>query len=192
MGSFLADEMKSVTDADIAFFSTGFLMKPMEYRKNAYITNYLFKKTMIAETPIKTVELDTAQLKEVFQHALRTNGYGSSNPRFLQCSNNIKIEGQNNPQLGIWEVKQIYVDEKPLLDKNGNPLSIGQKFRCAIDSYIADGGQGFKTLQEAPKNDILVNGEPVKINEVLMNGLKKAPEIYDAGTEYPQFSLVEM
>lgn len=192
LGSFLADEMKSVTDADIAFFSTGFLMKPMEYRKNAYITNYLFKKTMIAETPIKTVELDTAQLKEVFQHALRTNGYGSSNPRFLQCSNNIKIEGQNNPQLGIWEVKQIYVDEKPLLDKNGNPLSIGQKFKCAIDSYIADGGQGFKTLQEAPKNDILVNGEPVKINEVLMNGLKKAPEIYNAGTEYPQFSLVEM
>ena len=30
LGSFLADEMMKVSDCDIAFFATGFLVKPME------------------------------------------------------------------------------------------------------------------------------------------------------------------
>lgn len=189
LGSFLADEMKKVSNSDIAFFSTGFLMKPMEYRPDSYITNYLFKKTMIADTPIKTVELDTKQLKDVFQNALKTNGYGSSNPRFLQCSNNIKIEGANNPELGIWQVKQIYVNDKPLLDSESKPLP--GKYKCTIDSYIANGGQGFSVLQNVKNDDVVINGAPIKINEVLMNGLKEAAEKYPKGMQYPEFELIE-
>ena len=192
LGSFLADEMKAVSGADIGFFSTGFLMKPMEYKENAYITNYLFKKTIIADTPIKTVELDSAQLKAVFQNALKSNGYGSSNPKFLQCSNNIRIEGKNNPDLGMWEVKQIYIDKSPILDENAEPLSLDKKYKCAIDSYIAEGSQGFTTLLEAEKSDVTKNGETVKINEVLMNGLKQAVYKYQKGSAYPKFDLVDI
>lgn len=189
LGSFLADEMIKVANSDIAFFSTGFLMKPMEYKPNSYITNYLFKKTMIADTPIKTVELDTRQLKEVFQNALKTNGYGNSNPRFLQCSNNLKIEGANNPNLGMWEVKQIYVNGKAILDADSNPLP--GKYKCAIDSYIANGGQGFSVIQNVKSDDVVINEAPVKINEVLMNGLKDAASKYPKGMQYPKFELVE-
>lgn len=191
LGSFLADEMKKAGNADVAFVSTGFLMKPMEYRPNQKITKYLFQKTMVADTPLKTVELSISELKQVFDNALRTNGYGSSNPRFLQCSNNIKIEGQNNPKAQIWEVKQIFIDGNPLLDSNQNPLS-NKKYKCVIDSYIAEGGQGFSTLQKAAKTDVLVDDNPVRINEVLLNGLIQAPKKYPAGSEYPSFELLEV
>lgn len=192
LGSFLADEMMKSSKSDLAFFSTGFLMKPMEYVPNSYITNYLFKKTIIAETPIKTVELSAGELKEVFQHALRTNGYGVSNPRFLQCSNNIRLEGKNNQEAGVWELKQIYIDNKPILDEFANPLPFAdKKYKCAIDSYIADGGQGFNTLAAANKSDVICDGEHVKINEVLLKGLKGAADKYPAGFEYPCFKLDE-
>lgn len=191
LGSFLADQMKQVANADIGFFSTGFIMKPLEYRPNESITKYLFQKTIVADTPVKTVELSVSELKEVFDNALRTNGYGSSNPRFLQCSNNVKIEGQNNSKAGIWEVKQIYVDGKALLDSAQNPVS-DKKFKCVIDSYIAEGGQGFATLQKATKDDVFVDGNPARINEVLLNGLIDAPEKYAKGSEYPSFELIEL
>ena len=75
-------------------------MKPMDYQPDSFITNYLFKKTMSAVNPIKTVELDSQQIFEVFSHALRNNEYGLSNPKFLQCSNNIKIEiGYTFPEI---------------------------------------------------------------------------------------------
>lgn len=191
LGSFLADEMKKTAKSDIAFFSTGFLMKPMEYIPNEFITNYKFKKTMIADTPIKTVELSAKDLKEVFQHSLRTNGYGNSNPRFLQCSNNVKIEGRDNKTTNQWEVSQIYINDKPLLDNKGNVLNPSEKYTCAIDSYIAEGGQGFTTLAEAQKSEV-VSDNSVKINDILLNGLKNAPDKYPQGYEYPKFKLIEL
>ncbi len=190
LGSFLADEIKVVSDADVAFFSTGFLLKPMPYKENEFITNYLFKKTMIAQTPIQTVELDTSQLKEVFQHALKSNGYGSSNPKFLQCSNNIKIEGHDNPDLKSWELDQIYIDEKPLLDEYSNPIPSNKKYKCAIDSYIANGGQGFTTLQQADKTDVLIDNQPALINNIFMKGIIEAPDKYPKCSEYPSFELI--
>lgn len=192
LGSFLADRMKNTAGADAAFFSTGFLMKPMPYRPDTNITNYLFKKTMIADTPVKAVELSAEEIKAVFDNALKSHGYGSSNPKFLQCSNNIRVEGKNNPDAGVFEVKQIYIDDEPLLDEAGNTVKSSKKYKCVIDSFIAEGGQGFSTLQQAEKNDVLVNGEPVKINEILLKGLKDAYKEYKPGSEYPSYSLISL
>lgn len=191
LGSFLADEMKKAANSEIAFFSTGFLMKPLPYTADRFITNYNFKKTIIAETPIKSVELSISDLKSVFDNALKSYGYGS-NAKFLQCSNNIKIEGKDNPVLKKFEVKQIFINEEALLDKNGQPLNPNRKFKCAIDSYIADGGQGFTTLQQAEKTDILQNNQPLKINEVLLDAIKNAPRQYKPNSEYPSFQLIEL
>lgn len=192
LGSFLADNMKESSGADAAFISTGFLMKSMPYIKNDYITNYSFKKTLIAETPVKIVELSPKQLKEVFDNALRTNGYGASNPRFLQCSNNIKIEGKNNPSEKRFDVTQIYINNEPLLDKNSNPIKTDRKYKCCIDSFIAEGGQGFKTLQKAEKQDVIKNNEPLKINEIFLDALKTAYKKYPQGSDYPYFTLNEL
>lgn len=162
----------------------------MDYQPDSFITNYLFKKTMSAVNPIKTVELDSQQIFEVFSHALRNNEYGLSNPKFLQCSNNIKIEGKNNPDKSIWEVKQIYIDNKPLLDKNSIPIISDKKYKCAIDSYIAEGGQGFTTLQQAEKNDVIVNNKQLTIDEVLKKALIQASDKYEKGSDYPFFELI--
>ncbi len=192
LGSFLADEIKKTANSEIAFFSTGFLMKPLPYMPDKFITNYNFKKTIIAETPIKSVELSISDLKSVFDNALKSHGYGTSNAKFLQCSNNLKIEGKNNPILKKFEVKQIYINGEPLLDKNGQSLQPDRKIKCAIDAYIADGGQGFTTLQEAEKTDVINNNQPVKINEVLLNAIKNAPQHYKQNSEYPSFQLIEL
>lgn len=192
LGSFLADEMKEVSGADVGFFSTGFLMKGMDYKPNAMITNYLFKKTMSAQTPIKIAELSAYDLKEVFAHSLRQYALPQSNPKFLQCSNNMKIEGSTNLESGIWEVKQIYIDGKPLFDKDGRPFDSNKKFRCAIDCFIAEGGQGFSMIKAAKKSEVFINNEQAKINDILMNGLKEASINYLPGSEYPCFKIAEV
>jgi 2',3'-cyclic-nucleotide 2'-phosphodiesterase (5'-nucleotidase family) len=191
LGSFLADEMKNISGSDIAFFSTGFLMKPMLYQDGQYITKYLFKKTIIADTPIRVVELSADELRDVFQHSLKTNGYGNSNPKFLQCSNNVRIEGSNDAENKKWILKQIYIDDEPLFDSSLKPLNSVKKYSCAIDSYIAEGGQGFN-LRDIKKDYVYEDNQPVKINDVLLNGLIKAENIYPKGYTYPQFKLIEV
>lgn len=191
LGSFMADNMQRTANADAAFISTGFLMKPLLYKPDAYITKYLFKKTITAKTPLKTVNLSAEDIKSVFDNALRTHGYGPSNPRFLQCSNNIKITGKNNSAAGEFQVTQIYINNEPLLDKNSIPIKSSKRYKCAIDSYIAEGGQGFDTLKKFEKSDVIVNGKPVGVDEILLKGLKDAYGKYPQGSEYPAFELID-
>lgn len=184
LGSFLADEMVKIADADIGFVSTGFIMQPLHYKKNGNITNYDLMKTICAETPIHTVKLTAYELKNVFNNAFAKYGYNESNPKFLQCSNNVKITGKNNIEQNIFEVEQIYINDNPLFDKNGKSDLI---IKCAIDDYIANGGQGNTFLQNTPKT--LVN---IPINSILINGLKKAEYTYDVGTKYPAFEIIKI
>lgn len=192
LGSFLADEMKRAANTDIAFFSTGFLMKPIEYEPNSYITRYKLKKAMIAENPLKKVELSSAELRDVFSHAMKGYGYGESNPKFLQCSNNIKLEGKNNSERGIWELKQVYINDEPLLNEDMSPINPDKKYTCVMDSYIAEGGQGYKTLQDAEKEDVYSNGAQLRISDALLNALKNVPDKYKKGEEYPHFMVNEL
>ena len=189
LGSFLADEIKIQSESDIAFFSTGFLMMPLEYKPNSYITKYKLKKAMIAENPIKKVELTPNELFEIFQHSMKDYANGNSNPKFLQCSNNIKLEGQKNLQEGIWELKQVYINNEPLFDLDKKPLKPHKKYSCSVDSYIADGGQGFISLQNARKMDVIIDNKPLQINDVLLNGLLEVPKKYHAGEKYPHFII---
>jgi 2',3'-cyclic-nucleotide 2'-phosphodiesterase (5'-nucleotidase family) len=192
LGSFLADEMKAVAGTDVSFFSTGFIMQPMDYRPNEYITKYLFKRTMSAETPIRVAHLSAKELKEVFEHAFRDYGFVDSNSKFLQCSNNMKFEGRPNVEKGVWELKQIYIDGKPLFDKNGNPLDKSKQYTCAIDYFIAQGGQGFSMIKAANKSEVFINDEQARIDEILLNGLKEAAINYLPGSQYPCFKIAEV
>lgn len=181
IGSFLADEMKKVSDSDIAFFSTGFLMSPLEYRKNDFINNYDFKKTICAENAIETVYLSADELKQVFQNSLATFGKPKPNAKFLQCSSNVRVIGTLNKATDIWEVKDIYIDDKPIESE--------RQYKCCIDSYIANGGQGFSILQQKGKNAVEKNGITYTISNTLIEGLKNAPNNYKAGTEYSAFEI---
>lgn len=193
LGTFLADAMKGTAKTYVAFFSTGFLMAPMPYRQNSMITDYDLKKTMIAQTPIQKVELTTEELKLVFENATKNRMHkDKGNAKFLQCSKNIKIVGKGNEEDKTYKIVQIFIDKKPLLDDNGNALDPGKKISCAIDSYIASGGQGFGVLKQAKKEDVVKNGSKVKINEVLLDALKAASLKYSEKTNYPKFRLVDL
>jgi hypothetical protein len=101
----------------------------------------------------------------------------------------MKFVGSMNYSTNSWDLKQIYIDGEPLLDKELRPLDNRRKFKCAIDYFIADGGQGFKTIQAAEKSDIIVDGKVTRIDEVLMKALREAPSKYEAGSEYPSFKI---
>lgn len=192
LGSFLADEMRKVADSDIAFFSTGFLSTGLPYKKGEHITNYTLNKALSAPTPVKKVELSTDDLKIIFQHALDVHTYKKANPRFLQLSNNIKLEGCGDNEAKKFILKQIYINDNALLDENGKAIKPNKTYTCAIDFFLAEGGQGYEIIAKKPSEVVLKNNEPAKINEVLLNALKEAEEKYALGSEYPFAKIIEL
>ena len=191
LGSFLADKLMEKGKTDIAFFSTGFLMAPLPYVKDQNITKYRLKKTIAAENPIVKETLTVNDLKTVFENALRGRGYGNSNPKFLQCSNNITLEGKNDAENEVFKLKQIYINGEALLDKEGNPLDSQRTYTCAMDNYIADGGQGYNVLKEKEKTTFMLNNKEMRINDVLENSLIEAARDYKKGESYPCFKIIE-
>lgn len=190
LGTFLADAMKEEGKTDIAFFSTGFLMAPLPYQKGKKLLEYDIKKAITAQTPIQKTTVTPNILKEVFQNALdwRMNK-DRGNSKFLQCSHNIKLEGEGNPSDKTYKLKQIFINDEPLLDeKTGNPLNPEQQITCAIDSYIGGGNQGFTALKNTKKEKLTPEGD-IPINTLLKNALKKISEVEDSKREYPTFQI---
>ncbi len=192
LGSFLADEMQKVAGSDIAFFSTGFLSTGLPYKKDEHITNYTLSKALSAPTPVKKVELNAEELKIIFQRALDIHTYKKANPRFLQLSNNIRLEGYGDNKAQKFILKQIYINNEALLDNSGKAKNPNKIYTCAIDSFLAEGGQGYEILAKKPNEVVLKNNEPAKINEVLLNALKEAEGKYPKGSEYPFAKIVEL
>lgn len=191
LGSFLADNMKNVANADVGFCSTGIIQKSLKYKKGKEITNYDIKEAISGEILLKTVDLNAKELKEIFDNALKDIGYISNNSKFLQCSNNIRIVGENNHNRGYFEIKQIYIDDEPLLDFFGNP-NTDRTYRCAIDSFIANGGQGFDILIDKTKTDVIIDDAPEKLHNVLSKALKDAQIIYPSSSNYPHFIIEKL
>lgn len=191
LGSFLADGMKQTANTDIAFFSTGFLTAGLPYKKGEDITSYSLKKAMGAPNTIKKFELNTDELKTIFQHALNLYSYTKANSKFLQLSNNIALEGTRDDAEKRFVLKQIYINDKPLLDSNGEPKDKNKIYTCTVDSFLSSGGQGYKILDEKPSKLVLKDGKPIKMDEILSDALKEAEEKYPEGSEYPCAKIIE-
>lgn len=191
MGTFFADEIKNMTDADIGMFSTGFMMKPIPYQ-DAPLTNYDFNKFIVATNPIQKVELNADELKQIFEHSfeLRTKNI-ESNPRFLQCSSNLGIEGICDKTNSKYTVKQLYINGKPLLDKTGKAVDKDKKYSCALDSYIGGGGQGFALIEKTPKENCVYGDKPLTIDTVFRHALSETALKYNKGDSYPCYELTE-
>ncbi|MCM1264600.1 MAG: 5'-nucleotidase C-terminal domain-containing protein [Candidatus Gastranaerophilales bacterium] len=191
MGTFFADEMKNMTNSEIAMFSSGFMMKPIPYQE-APLTNYDFKKLVIGNNPIQKVELGAEDLKEIFEHSyeLRTKDI-EANSRFLQCSSNLGVEGICDKKNGKFIVNQLYVDGQPLLDENGKALNGGQKISCAIDSYIGGGGQGFEILDRTSKENCVYDNKELTIDNVFRHALSETALQFTKGDSYPKYKIIE-
>jgi len=192
LGTFVADSMKKAGDTDIALLSTGFLMSPMPYQKGKKILEFDLRKTMTAKTPIEKITVTPEILKEVFQNALENRMLTDrGNAKFLQCSQNVKLVGEGNKEDKTYKLKQIFINDNPLLDEKGNALEPSKEITCTIDPYIGNGGQHFNMLKDLKKEKVLRDGKELLLENLFKSELKKVAETPPESPEYPSFSLVE-
>lgn len=190
LGTFISDNMKKIGNTDIAFHSTGFTMYPLKTGESDVITKYDFEKVICAPTTLVKIDINTEQLKKVFENAtINRMKKNNGNARFLQCSQNISITGQGDNLNKTYKIIQIEINGENLLDENQKPINPNKKFSCTIDAFIGAGEQGFEVLKNIPKTPILANKKEVQINTLLFNALQEAQHIYPQNSEYPVFKL---
>lgn len=180
LGSFLADEIKEETKTDICLFSTGLTVKPLPYIEEGCITNYDFQKTMMAKLFIKKVLMTPDELKEVLEwsYSNRTREL-FANPRFLQASSNLRVDGVCDKVRKKYTINEIYINDKPVLNKD-TLISV------SVDEFIAYGGQGFNMFNRMKKEDT-----NIRIDEALKRALIEAPLKYEKGFNYPEYKINE-
>lgn len=192
IGTFITDKMRSVAKADIGFISTGFICHALRFEAGKMLTHYNIERAFSADIPLQTVVVYPAQLREIFDNALkmRYTQY-SGNTRFLQCSQNVAIECLKlNDNTG--KVKQIYINGIALLKENGESLHPEDTYLCAIDPFIGSGELGFDVLRTLPKETLLHNNHLVKIKDLFTEAISEAEQKYAPGSIYPTFKLRDL
>ena len=192
LGTFISDAMKNAGNTDIAFHSTGFTMYPMRLEDSEFITKYDIDQVICAESTIEKIEITSAQLKEVFKNTTIFRMHKDrGNQKFLQCSQNMSIQGKHlrNKE---YKIVQISINGEKLLDKNSNPIDPDRTFTCTIDPYIGTGEQGFSVLKELQKTKVLHNGYEIPLNELFKNALIEAEKNFDGNPNYPCFEYLDL
>lgn len=87
-------------------------------------------------------------------------------------------------------IKQIYLDGAPLFDEKGEAIEPNRKISCAFDNFIPTDGRS-EILQNANKEDVIIGGKKLRIDDTLIYQLKSAQGKYEKGATYPKFELVE-
>lgn len=194
LGTFLADAMKQAANSEIGFFSTGFLMAPLPYKPGGMLTQYDLKRTMTGTMGVEKVTVTPEILKQIFENALKNRCIkDKGNAKFLQCSQNIKLVGKENPSTQTYDLEQIYIDEKPLLDeKTGEVLEPDRQITCTIDSYIGSGGQEYTMLKDLPKEKNLFEGDKLPIKQLFEMALKDIAQKNPQDSDYPEFKLIDL
>ncbi len=192
LGTFISDAMKKAGNTDIAFHSTGFTMYPMRLEDSEFITKYDIDQVICAESTIEKIEITSAQLKEVFENTTIFRMHKDrGNQKFLQCSQNMSIQGKHLKNKE-YKIVQISINGENLLDKNANPIDPNRTFTCTIDPYIGAGEQGFTVLKNLPKTKILQQGQEIPLNELFKNALIEAEKEFNGNHNYPTFGYIDL
>lgn len=191
LGTFIADAVKETAHTDIAFFASGIVRMPLYYKENSDILNYDVRKIIIFDSTAQKAQLTPDELKEVLNSAFENRlKLGEQNARFLQCSSNVKIEGEGNRKNNTYSIKQIYIDNEPLFDEEGKAINPSKKINCAFDNYIPTDGRS-KVLSDTDKEDVYFDGKKLRFDDALKMQLQGAQGKYKKGMTYPKFELIE-
>ena len=192
LGSFVADQMRTAAKADLAVLSTGYLTHALRYEKGKILTMYNLERVFSAETPVQTAVLSPKTLKAVLNNAVRFRYlqiYG--NTRFLQCSSNLGIVCAKNAE-NYGEIKQIMINNEPILDSDGNPLHPSDEYLCALDPFVGSGELGFDMLRSVFKETLMKNNQLVRIKDLIVRAIKNAENTYPEGSTYPATKVTDI
>ena len=192
IGTFIADAMRKAAHTDIAIISTGYIVHALRYEPNKMLTLYNIERVFSAETPLQTVKIKPDDLKLVFINALRYRYIQKTgNTRFLQASQNITVICKQLPD-NLCTVKQIFINNLPLFNEDGVALHPETEISCALDPFIGSGELGFDTLRLYPKETLIKNQKLVRIKDLFLNAVRKAPEQYSPGYSYPSYKIIDL
>lgn len=191
IGTFIADLMKNAAKADVGLISTGYIIHALRYEHGKILTHYNVERAFSAKTPLQTVTVHPVDLKNIFDNALR-NRYIllSGNTRFLQASQNITVDCMCREDKQC-VVRQIYLNNEPLLGDDGKSLHPEDSITCAIDPFIGSGELGFETFKAYPKETLMKNNRLVYIKDLFFKAVKDAPKKYAEGTSYPAYKIID-
>ncbi|MBP5353085.1 MAG: 5'-nucleotidase C-terminal domain-containing protein [Alphaproteobacteria bacterium] len=192
LGTFITDVMKEAAHATIGILSTGYIIHALRYEEGKMLTHYNLERAFSADVPLQTVAVHPAELKAVFENAVR-NRYiqKDGNTRFLQCSQNLAYScfcDENNEG----HIKQIYINGDALLNEEGKPLHPEHIIVCAVDPFVGAGEQGFDVLRHLGKETIMRDNQMVKIKELFIQAVKDAEHKYKKGSSYPSFKIIDL
>ena len=189
LGTFIADLMKSAAKTRMAAISTGYMTHALRYEKDKILTMYNLERAFFSDTTFQKVNFSVAELKSMMNNAVKMRYVNEdSNTYFLQYSQNVKIVCTCSGDKTCI-IKQIYINSEPLLDDIGNPLREDEVISCALDPYIAAGGNGFDMLKTLPKETMMRDNQMLKIKDLFVKAIKEAESKYIPGSVYPTFEL---
>ena len=152
LGKAIADTMRKGTEADVALIH-GLNFRGMTREAGENLTHLNILDAIPFANTVVVVELTGAQLKDTLEHGV--SGINSPNPRelsrFLQVSGiQFEYDPAGNPRgpgcpasLGGARIKKVTIA--------GASLDAGRKYRVAINNFMAEGGNGYCMLAEAPR-----------------------------------------
>ena len=191
IGTFITNHMRDAAQADIGLLSTGYICRPLQYQKDKILTKYDIERSFSSNVPLQIVKADTSVLLSIFNNAVknRYNPY-SNNTRFLQCSDNIKIVCFKDSK-NTGKVRQVYINNQPLLTQNGQILDKEKIFSCAIDPFIGAGELGFDAFSSLEKKTLMFEGKTLTIKNIFIKALKDAENEHGETTTYPCFQIID-
>ena len=147
LGTFYADGIKNLAQTEIGIVPKGWIYYNFPYKENDYI-NKMDILTAFSQPvkPIFKITVSPKTLKDLYQSQLSTCN------RLLESSQNMGITIENN------QIKQIYIDNEPLLDENGNALNPDRRIVAAIDYFtVKDMDIDKRALSETMYDGIVDN-----------------------------------
>ncbi len=162
-GNFVTDSIRNAMKADIAFINSGGIRGNTQYPAGTILTREHIQSELPFNNTVQLFEITGEQIQGALEHGLSC--LDETDGCFLQVSN-IQMEYNSKAPSGQRVVNVLI---------GGQPLETGKTYTAATLNFLANGGDGFKMLQNMPKKTNLLSGK--LLWEVVANQLEEQQTI---------------